>query len=1043
MKKVFLAIIFLLVLLIGAAIALPFVFRDDIIKAVKNAANENLNASLDFSDVDISLFRDFPNVSVGLEDLIISGKEDFKGIDLIKAKRFDLALDFWSAWNGGNPLKINGITINQPELNIYVLQNGKANYDITKPSEGESADYIINLDEYTINDGSFYYEDRGLNFIMDLDGIDHVGSGDITASIYDLKTKTEAESMTTSFDGISYFNKVKADLDALIHVDLDKMKFTLKDNDLKINALKLLVEGWVQLGEADINMDLKFDAPSNSFKEFLSLVPGAYSADYKNVKANGTFAFNAAVKGKYNGEKEQMPVFNLNLDLKNGDFKYPDLPMPVSGINAKVKVNSPSANLDRMTVSIPNFKMKMGTNPIEGYFNLKTPQSDPDVDGKFKGKLNLADLSKAMPMEGVKKITGMVDADVELDAKMSQLDRKNYDNVKAKGYFNIINMEYEADEMPPVRIKKMNTTLSPKQLILKDFDVKAGKSDFKGKGTIDNVLAYFSDDKTMKGDMYVRSGILDLNEWISEEETAESPDENTEVFDRFDFELDGQADIIRYEDYKLLNTIAKGNMTSNKLEIDKFSTKVGKSDIQAKGEVRNIFDYLFENGTIHGEVDLAGNFLDLNELMGTTEASTKELAEPILVPEKIDMTFNSDIDRVLYDDMDLRDVRGKLNVKDEAVSMKNIKTKSLGGTIAFTGKYDTKDKEEPLFEFDNKLTSIDFKKAFNTFNTFQKFAPIGKFLSGSFSSDLKMDGILGKDMIPDLKNLNSEGYLETLNGLISGFQPLNSVGNLLNINELKSTNLKELKTWFTIKDGKIAVEEFPFSAHGIDFKMAGAHGLDQAMDYGIKAKIPRRLLEKNSVTSAANKGLQLISKEAKKVGIDLGNGDFVNVLIKVTGSMTDPKTSLKVLGTEDGESLDIVSSVKQQVETKVKEEVQEVKDEVKTRVNEEKEDLKAKADAEIAEVMKKAETAAGKIRKEGENAAKKAKDFGYAQAEKLENASKNPLKKVAAKIAADKLRKETDEKSARIKIEADKKADQVIAAAEKQAEKIRAKYKDK
>ncbi len=1047
MKKLFLGLLILLLLLIGAMIAIPFVFKDDIIKAVKDGANENLNATLDFTDVDLSLFRDFPNVSVGLENLKISGQKEFDKIDLITADRFDLALDFWSVWNGGNPLKINGINIEKPVLNVYVLENGKANYDITKPSdETESSDFSINLNEYSISDGAIHYEDRGMDFMMDMKGVNHTGSGDLTSTVYDLKTKTTADKFTTSMDGITYLNKVKAELDALINMDLDKMKFTLKDNDLKINALKLLAEGWVRLGEENIDMDLKFKAPSTDFKEFLSLVPGAFTKGYENVKAAGNFTFNSTVKGTYNGVKNRMPAFQVNLNLKNGDFKYPDLPTSVSGINAKVNINSPSSNMDKLVVDIPNFKMKIGNNPIEGKFNLKTPQSDPKIDTKFKGKLDLSELSKAMPMDGVSKLTGLIDADVEVDASMSQLDKGRYENVDAKGYFNIVNMEYRADDTPPVTIKKMNTTLSPKQLKIKDFDIKLGKSDVKGNGNIDNILAYFSDEKTMKGDLYLRSSNLDLNEWISEEEvTAEAPESTEGVFDRFDFKLDGQADIIKYEDYKLLNTVAVGNMTSNELDIDKFSTKVGRSDIMAKGEVRNIFNYLFENQTLRGKVNISGDLLDLNELMGeTTEANPEELTEPILVPEKIDMVINANIGEVLYDDMELKDLKGSVTVKDEAVSMKNVKTKTLGGTMALTGKYDSKDIEEPKFEFENVLTAIDFKQAFETFNTFEQFAPIGKFISGNFSSDLKLNGFLGKDMMPKLKDLNAEGFLETLNGLVTGFEPLKKVGNLLNINELKSTNIKELKTWFTVEDGKFAVEEFPYSSNGIDFKIGGSHSLEQEMDYKIKAKIPRKLLEKTGATAAANKGIQLISKEAKKLGLNIGDSDFINVLINLSGSITDPKTTLKVLGTEDGEEVDIITSVKNQVEEKVEKEVKVVKDSVKTVVEEKKEDFKALADAEIKKVMAEAEKSADKIRKQGKKAAEQARQLGYQQADKLvANAGKNPIKKAAAKVAADRLKKETDKKVEKLKAESDKKADLVLERAEKQADKIRAKYKNR
>jgi Ca2+-binding EF-hand superfamily protein len=54
-KKALLSIAVILFLLIGALIALPFIFKDEIIAEVKKAANESLTAKVDFKDFVIFL----------------------------------------------------------------------------------------------------------------------------------------------------------------------------------------------------------------------------------------------------------------------------------------------------------------------------------------------------------------------------------------------------------------------------------------------------------------------------------------------------------------------------------------------------------------------------------------------------------------------------------------------------------------------------------------------------------------------------------------------------------------------------------------------------------------------------------------------------------------------------------------------------------------------------------------------------------------------------------------------------------------------------
>ena len=69
--------------------------------------------------------------------------------------------------------------------------------------------------------------------------------------------------------------------------------------------------------------------------------------------------------------------------------------------------------------------------------------------------------------------------------------------------------------------------------------------------------------------------------------------------------------------------------------------------------------------------------------------------------------------------------------------------------------------------------------------------------------------------------------------------------------------------------------------------------------------------------------------------------------------------------------------------------------------------------------------------------AERVKAEGYAQADSLvARAGNNPLLKVAAKPAADKLRREADDKAATIVREADQRAETLIAAARERAGKL-------
>lgn len=115
MKKIAIGIALLLVLLIGAAVAIPYFFKDKIVAEIKNTANKELTAVIDFRDVNISLFRHFPKLSVGLEELSVTGTGPFEGVRLLHCPRLDVGLDFWAIVAGGN-VRIERIDIEQPDV---------------------------------------------------------------------------------------------------------------------------------------------------------------------------------------------------------------------------------------------------------------------------------------------------------------------------------------------------------------------------------------------------------------------------------------------------------------------------------------------------------------------------------------------------------------------------------------------------------------------------------------------------------------------------------------------------------------------------------------------------------------------------------------------------------------------------------------------------------------------------------------------------------------------------------------------------------------
>src|SRR5688500_12726711 len=183
---------------------------------------------------------------------------------------------------------------------------------------------------------------------LTMKGLNLSGSGDFTQEVFDMKTNTAADTVSTSFDGVEYLTNKKVEIDATLNISEDYSKYTFKDNTAKVNDFAMHVDGWIKMNENDIGMDLTFNTPENSFKSLLSLVPGVYTENFDDIKTEGELAFNGSAKGKYSDT--QLPAFNLALMVKDAMFHYPDLPTAVSNINLDLLVDNKHGKMENTVI---------------------------------------------------------------------------------------------------------------------------------------------------------------------------------------------------------------------------------------------------------------------------------------------------------------------------------------------------------------------------------------------------------------------------------------------------------------------------------------------------------------------------------------------------------------------------------------------------------------------------------------------------------------------------------------------------------------------
>ena len=131
-------------------------------------------------------------------------------------------------------------------------------------------------------------------------------------------------------------------------------------------------------------------------------------------------------------------------------------------------------------------------------------------------------------------------------------------------------------------------------------------------------------------------------------------------------------------------------------------------------------------------------------------------------------------------------------------------------------------KKNPSIALSYDVKDLDVQKAFFAFNTVQKLMPIGQFLDGKLNSQLTMIGSLNGDMMPDLSSLSGQGNLLLLEGVLKKFAPLEKLANTLQIDDLKSISIKDIKNYIEFANGKVLVKPFTIKVKDIEMQIGAA-----------------------------------------------------------------------------------------------------------------------------------------------------------------------------------------------------------------------------
>ena len=747
MKKKILKITGLLLLLIlGVLIAVPFFLEAKIGDLIKNNVNKNINATLDFSKVNLSLLRSFPQAELRIQDLYILTKGPFEGDTLFKSKSISLEMGIKELLKGAEePISINSLIFDKSVLKLKTDKQQNANYEIAKEDETkseidtESVGFTFGLESFQLINSKISYEDLNSGVLLEVKDIQHNGKGDLSLEISELDTQTSAL-VSFELDSTRYLDNTRVNLNALIGVDLKTNTYSFLKNEGLLNKLPLVFEGFIRNFEDKQEVAIKFKTPSSEFDNFLAVIPEVYAQNIKDVQTTGIFNVEGELAGII--DDEHIPEFNIQIVARDASVKYPDLPKAIKSINIDLSIKNTSGLAEDTYVDINKASFAIENDSFELSSKLTELLGNTKVRSHIVCNMDLANISKAYPMPEAIDLKGLLNADINTSFDMESIEKKRYENTELNGFLKVDELRYNSNYLSaPLTIHEAGMEFSPARVLLNNMKGQLGKTDFKIDGTIKNLLGFLFNEEKVTGSFKMNSDTFDLGDFMSNEEIAETGKDKTALRQEstelktekiqipafLDCTVDAQANSVIYDNLILRNvkgqlkivdqqailsnfqsslyngTLNLNGYTSTKGEIPSFSMELDMGSLNLEETFKSVelFRVLAPmaaalEGKLNSVIKISGNLKDdftpdLNTISGNV------LAEALAVklnPEnaKILNSLNSQLNFIEADKFNLKTLKTALSFKDGIVNVKpfTIKYEDIDITVDGSHSFDEK-----------------------------------------------------------------------------------------------------------------------------------------------------------------------------------------------------------------------------------------------------------------------------------------------------------------------------------------------------------------
>ncbi|MBF4466370.1 AsmA family protein [Flavobacterium sp. LC2016-12] len=854
---------------------IPLLFPGQVAAEVKKIANERLDTKMDFSKSRLSFFTHFPSLTVSLDDLSMTGSAPFRNDTLIKAEQVAFGINL-KRLIFDNEVKINKLYVSKAMINVMVNQKGQANYNIyisdpknikkeDQPEEGTA----IRLERIDLKDCHVKYNDRSAKILVDANGFNYVGKGNLSEDIFDLSTDADIDKLDFYYDRTGYVRRKKVHADLITRINTNALSFILQKNELQINKLPLKFTGLFTILRDGYKINIKAASENTTVKDLLSVMPPEYLTWLDETEISGRSDLLFTFKGNYNVARKQKPNLAFNLKIDQGAINYQNAPVPLTDFNMDLNALLPELDPEKLIINLRTLKFKVGEKDYFNAYLRSKGLSEMTVDASVKGALDLAVVDAAIGLNTI-DLRGILKTDIKARGLFS-MSKKLFP--KTIGGISLREGWLKTDSYPnPITDITFVANVLNKAGTFQDLIVAVAPASFVFEGNPMYVNATLSDygdlayNAKIKGELNVgriyqvfsQKG-LDVTGYAKADLSLKG---------RQSYATTGQYDKLDNRGTLLLRNIKatselfpkaffikQGNFRfqNEKMWFEKFYASYGKSDFDINGYLLNTINYFLEShGTLNGNFNMRSKLINVDEFMALEKGENTDrnleveyakedhpkMSGVVIIPKNLNVALTANADKVEYNGLVLNKLSGKVGIAKGGFFLENTTFNIIDCILGVDATY--KDETPTSAHFDAHFTAKDFsvQRAYKEIPMFHDMVTAAEKAEGIISVDYTVKGDLDGNMSPIYASLEGGGTINLRDVQVKGLKLFDGISSQTGQKGLNNPDMKGIEIKSTIDNNLIHIEPFTFSVSSFRPTIKGTTSFDGLLDLRMRLGLP-------------------------------------------------------------------------------------------------------------------------------------------------------------------------------------------------------------